>query len=233
MGRRPRTAEAIDVELDDLPPEMRWRVWMARVEAVIFASPTPVTREVLARVVGKSCRLDMLIEDIRAELGNRPYELVADAGGWRHRTRAKYADAIRLVAGVETQALELTKLEILVVTAIAYFQPITRRDLSAMLGREISRDTLADLRSLGLIANGPRSPRAGAPNSYVTTARFLSQFGFNTLQDLPDRQAIETAKAQDWRSVNQEETADLFDRSLDASGEPQKGRETYEDADFG
>ena len=54
-----------------------------------------------------------------------------------------------------------------------------------MLDREISRDTLADRRGFGLIANGRKSPWAGAPNTYVTTAEFLSRFGLNTLQDLP------------------------------------------------
>ncbi|HLJ18651.1 MAG TPA: hypothetical protein VKU84_00550, partial [Stellaceae bacterium] len=47
-----------------------------------FASGAPVPREVLARVVGKACNLDALIEDIRDELRGRPYELVSVAGGW-------------------------------------------------------------------------------------------------------------------------------------------------------
>jgi hypothetical protein len=33
-----------DRELDQFPPEMRWREWMMRVEAVIFASAEPVSR---------------------------------------------------------------------------------------------------------------------------------------------------------------------------------------------
>ena len=49
---------------------------MGRVEAVIFAAAEPVTRETLARVVGKSCNLDLIIDDIRDELRGRPYELV-------------------------------------------------------------------------------------------------------------------------------------------------------------
>ncbi|ESZ31319.1 hypothetical protein X732_30395 [Mesorhizobium sp. L2C066B000] len=35
----------------------------------------PVTREVLARIVGKSCSIDLLIDDIREELRGRPYDL--------------------------------------------------------------------------------------------------------------------------------------------------------------
>jgi segregation and condensation protein B len=193
MGRHASPSVLLDTEVDELPRELRWRVWMGRVEAVIFASPKPVTREALARVVGKSCNLEALIEDIRAELVDRPYELVAVAGGWQHRTRKDYADAIRFAAGVEDRALDLSKLETMVLAAIAYFQPVTRRELGNLLGREISRDILADLRSFGLIATGPKSPRAGAPNTYVTTLEFLSRFRLNSLQDLPDRETFENA----------------------------------------
>ncbi len=71
-----------DRELEDLPPELRWREWMMRVEAVIFASAEPVSRETLARVVGKDCSIDLLIDDLVEELRDRPYELVSVAGGW-------------------------------------------------------------------------------------------------------------------------------------------------------
>ena len=63
MGRRARAKEDLDTELADLPSELRWREWMGRVEAVIFASPEPVTREVLTRVVGRDCNLDLIIDD--------------------------------------------------------------------------------------------------------------------------------------------------------------------------
>ena len=46
----------LDVELEDLPSELRWREWMSRVEAVIFASASPVSREDLTRVVGQGHR---------------------------------------------------------------------------------------------------------------------------------------------------------------------------------
>ena len=91
----------LDRELVDLPAELRWRGDMGilmRVEAVIFASAEPVTRETLARVVGKDCSMDLLIEDLREELRSRPYELVSVAGGWQHRTRSAYAPAIKASA---------------------------------------------------------------------------------------------------------------------------------------
>jgi chromosome segregation and condensation protein ScpB len=76
-----------DRELEDLPPELRWREWTMRVEAVVFASAEPVSRETLARVIGKDCSIDLLTDDLREELSSRPYELVAVVGGWQHRTR--------------------------------------------------------------------------------------------------------------------------------------------------
>jgi segregation and condensation protein B len=66
---------------------------------VIFASKEPLSREVLARVVGPGWNLDLVIEDIRAELRGRPYELVAVAGSWHLRTRKQFADAIHLATG--------------------------------------------------------------------------------------------------------------------------------------
>ena len=60
---------------------MRWREWMLRAEAAIFAAPRPVARETLAGLVGDACRLDALIADINDELKARPYEIVFVAGG--------------------------------------------------------------------------------------------------------------------------------------------------------
>ncbi len=161
MARRAKADLSLDLELEDLPPELRWREWMGRVEAVIFASPAPATREVLARVVGKGCNLDLIIDDIREELRGRPYELVA--GGWRHQTRKGFAEAIRAATGLADQVRELSRAEVGVLMAIAYFQPVTRGEISEMFGREISRDLIAGLRSAGLIAAGRAVPSLGRP----------------------------------------------------------------------
>ncbi len=182
-----------DRELDHLPPEARWREWMHRVEAAIFAASEPVGRETLARIVGKSCSIDLLIDDIREELRGRPYDLVAVAGGWKHLTRPAYADAIHAAVGDGGKASELTQSEVLVLMCVAYFQPITRTELSSFFGKEISRDLIGRLRGAGLVASGPRSPTPGAPYTYVTTREFLLEFGLDTLRDLPDFEALEDA----------------------------------------
>ena len=177
---------AFDRELDDLPPELRWREWMGRIEAVLFSSASPVGREDLARVVGQGASVEMLIEDIQAELTGRPYELVQVAGGWMFRTRAQFADAIKAAADLGEQSLAFTEMEMGVLCAIAYHQPIDRAGLKDIFGKEVSRDLLARLRYKDLIASGPRSPRPGAPHTFVTTETFLVTFDLQNLRDLPD-----------------------------------------------
>lgn len=186
-------APLFDRELEHLPQALRWREWMARVEAVIFAAPEPVSRETLTQVIGRDCSLDLIIEDISAELADRPYELVRVAGGWQHRTRPAVADAIRSAFGIEEQGESLSESEALVLMTIGYFQPITRSELSSFFAREISRDLIGKLRRAGFIASGPRSPQPGAPYTYVTTPGFLAHFGFETLRDLPDFEKLEDA----------------------------------------
>lgn len=195
-GGRPKSEDEIliDRELDDLPPELRWREWMLRVEAVIFASAEPVGRETLARVVGKDCSIDLLIDDLTEELRDRPYELVSVAGGWQHRSRSAYASVIRASqTPTRSSSVSLSEHEAAVLAAIAFLQPVTRGELSKIFGKEVSRDTIASLRDAGFLGSGPRSPTPGAPYTYVTTRHFLSAFGLQTLRDLPDLERLEDA----------------------------------------
>ncbi len=185
--------QPLDTELADLPQALRWREWMLRVEAVIFAASEPVTRETLAGLVGRDCALDLLIEDIAAALADRPYEILRVGGGWQFRTRARHAQAIRAAQGARDAPRALTANEALVLTVIAYLQPVTRGAISRLTGRETSRELIARLHRQGLIARGPRSPEPGAPYTYVTTPGFLAQFGLETLRDLPDLEAMQDA----------------------------------------
>ena len=188
-----RPEPELDRELPDLPPELRWREWMRRVEAVLFASATPVAREDLARVVGQGVSVDLLVEDLTADLEGRAFEIARVAGGWMFRTRAAYAPAIRAAADVGDQVLDLSEFDVAVLAAVAYHQPIDRDGLKDIFGKEISRDLIGRLHARGLIGTGPRSPRRGAPYTFVTTEQFLVAFGLESLRDLPDREQLENA----------------------------------------
>jgi len=108
MGRA-KTKIDFDRALSDLPQPLRWREYMMRVEAVIFAASQPVSRETLSALVGSDCNLDLIIADIRDELRSRPYELVDVAGGYQHRTRRAYGEVIRASGTVATPAVDLRR----------------------------------------------------------------------------------------------------------------------------
>lgn len=226
MARRAKQSESqpdeglFDPELAELPPEARWREWVNRIEAVLFAAPHPVEREILARVVGRAASIELLIEDIRAELQGKPYDLVRAAGGWQFRTRPAYAEAIAAARALPERRLELTKTELMVLVSIAYHQPVTRAGVSEILGREVSRDVIGALRDKKMITAGPRSPAPGAPFTYVTTKGFLQHFGLDTLRDLPDLEALQDA------GLLQEGPGTLEDGlSMDSLDEPAGGFE--------
>jgi segregation and condensation protein B len=118
---------------------------------------------------------------------------VSVAGGWQHRTRKRFADVIQSVKGSQDQPRPLSQSDLLALAIVAYHQPITRGDIAKITGKEVSRDTIAHLRSLELVSSGPRSPQPGAPYTLVTTKTFLSQFGLEGLRDLPEFEALEDA----------------------------------------
>jgi segregation and condensation protein B len=182
-----------DRDLTDLPPDLRWRTWMRRIEAVLFASATPVPRDALARVVGRGASVDLLIDDLSADLEGRSFEVAQVADGWFLRTRPAYAATIRVASDVGGQGLDLSPFDVSVLAAIAYHQPITRDGLKDIFGKEVGRELIGRLHDRNLIATGPRSPRRGAPYTFVTTDRFLAVFGLQSLRDLPDQEQLEDA----------------------------------------
>lgn len=188
-----REAGGLDRDLADLPPDLRWREWLRRIEAVLFASANPVARDHLARVVGQGASVDLLIEDLAVDLEGRPYEVAQVAAGWMLRTRAAYAPAIRAAADVGAQALNLSEFDLAVLAAIAFHQPISRDGLKDIFGKEISRDLIGRLAERDLIGTGPREPRRGAPCTFVTTEAFLAAFGMQSLRDLPDPEQLNDA----------------------------------------
>ena len=98
------------------------------------------------------------------------------------------AHAIRTAADLGEQQHNFSEEEMGVLCAVAYHQPIDRAGLADIFGKEINRDLLGRLRYKGLIGNGPKSPRPGAPHTFVTTAEFLATFDLQSLRDLPDHE---------------------------------------------
>jgi len=98
---------------------------------------------------------------------------------------------VAVAADVNEQLVDLNDFEVAVLAAVAYHQPLTYDGLKNIFANEISRDLIGRQRVRELITTGPRSPRAGAPYTYVTTPNFLVAFDLQSLRDLPYQSGAE------------------------------------------
>jgi chromosome segregation and condensation protein ScpB len=194
---RAAVGDGLDRELTHLTHDARMAEWSRRIFAVLFASADPVDRPALASLIGRDVAVEAVITTLRATLADGSVEVARVGGGWMLRTRAAYADAIRLAlgtgagdGGADAAPEEMTPRELAVLAAIAYFQPVSRAGLGEALGQVPGDALLRRLRDRGLIAAGPRSPARGAPRTFVTTPAFLATFDYEDIaaftDDIPD-----------------------------------------------
>jgi segregation and condensation protein B len=158
----------------------------AIVEALVFASPDPLTLKALCKVLDSEPK-----EEVEAALAalkqdyERPggLQLVEVAGGYQIVTRSDLHDWVRrLFHERSTQRLTVQALETLAV--IAYKQPLTALEVGEIRGVNTS-GVLNTLLERHLIKIVGRKPVVGRPFLYATTREFLIRFGLNDLSDLP------------------------------------------------
>lgn len=156
------------------------------VEALIFASPDPLTPKQLFKLLDSEPREE--VEAALAELRRR-YEragglrLVEVAGGYQIVTRPELSEWVRrLFHERTTQRLSAQALETLAV--IAYKQPVTAAEITEIRGVNTS-GVIGTLLERGLAKISGRKQVVGRPFLYSTTREFLDRFGLKDLQDLP------------------------------------------------
>ena len=158
----------------------------AIVEALIFASPEPITPRMLFRLLSEEPKEDVTaaVQGLRADYDNRPgLQFVDVAGGYQIVTRPELHEWVRrLFHERSTQKLTVQGLETLAV--IAYKQPITTLEISEIRGVNTS-GVLSTLLERHLIKIVGRKNVVGRPFLYSTTKEFLIRFGLRDLQDLP------------------------------------------------
>ena len=160
----------------------------AILEALIFASPEPLTPKQMFKVLDTEPK-----EDVQAALGElrKEYEqrtggiqLVEVAGGYQIVTRPDLHEWVRrLFHERTTQRLTQQGLETLAV--IAYRQPITSLEIAEVRGVSAASGVLNTLLERHLIKIVGRKQVVGRPFLYGTTKEFLIRFGLNDLADLP------------------------------------------------
>jgi segregation and condensation protein B len=158
----------------------------AVVEALIFASPEPITPRMLYKLLAEEPKEDVAaaVEALKIEYENRPgLQMVEVAGGYQIVTRPDLHEWVRrLFHERSTQKLTAQGLETLAV--IAYKQPITALEVAEIRGVNTS-GVLSTLLERHLIKIVGRKNVVGRPFLYATTKEFLIRFGLKDLADLP------------------------------------------------
>ena len=158
----------------------------AVVEALIFASPEPLTPKTLYKLLANETKEDVsaAINELRADYTNRPgLTFVEVAGGYQIVTRPELHEWVRrLFHERSTQKLSVAALETLAV--IAYKQPVTALEVTEVRGVNAS-GVLSTLLERNLIKIVGRKNVVGRPFMYGTTKEFLIRFGLKDLGDLP------------------------------------------------
>lgn len=184
-GQDRREAAAAVQEGESLPKRAAAEL-KAILEALIFASPDPMTPKAMCTLLDTEPREDVIaaLADLKQDY-ERPggLQLVEVAGGYQIVTRSDLHEWVRrLFHERTTHKLTVQALETLAV--IAYRQPITAAEITEVRGVNTS-GVLNTLLERHLIKIVGRKPVVGRPFLYATTKEFLVRFGLNDLTDLP------------------------------------------------
>ncbi len=160
----------------------------ALVEALIFASPQPVTEEELAAA------LELDQETVEAEVAALTERLRETSGlrlqrlGRRMQlvSAPQAAPVVERLLGLEVN-LRLSQAALEALAIVAYAQPVTRPQVEAIRGVN-SDSVLRTLLNAGWIEEMGRAEMVGRPILYGTTLEFAQQFGLESFEDLPPLQ---------------------------------------------
>jgi segregation and condensation protein B len=151
------------------------------VEATIFASAEPLTLEDIQGHVGDGDVKAALLTLTEIYTG-RGIELVERGGRWHFQTAPDLAHLLRRTRE-EPRRLSRAATETLAI--IAYHEPVSRAEIEAIRGVQISKGTLDVLMEAGWVRTAGRREGPGRPLLYATTQEFLTHFGLGSRKDLP------------------------------------------------
>jgi segregation and condensation protein B len=155
--------------------------FMRAVEAALFASSAPLTPEDIHDFAGEG-DVSAALEALGDHYAGRGIELVERGGRWHFQTAPDLAHLLRRTRE-EPRRLSRAATETLAI--IAYQEPVSRAEIEAIRGVQISRGTIDVLMDAGWVRTAGRRETPGRPLLYATTADFLSHFGLASRRDLP------------------------------------------------
>lgn len=152
------------------------------VEAVLFAAEAPMGVDEIAAYVGPDIDVKRTLALVQEDYAGRGIELVERGGRWHFQTASDMAHMLRRERA-ESRKLSRAAVETLAI--IAYQEPVSRAEIEAVRGVQISKGTLDVLMEAGWVRPAGRREGPGRPLLYATTQGFLTHFGLKSRRDLP------------------------------------------------
>jgi segregation and condensation protein B len=176
----------------------------AILEVLIFISQEPLTLEKIKEILGEvpeeelRTTLQTLQNDYSSD--ERGIQIIQTAGGYLFSTKPEHDQWVRRLLQIEKKS-KLSSAALETLSLIAYHQPITQAEISAIRGVD-STYCLKTLLLKKLIKIVGRKKAPGNPLVYRTTEKFLQYFGLNSLDDLPKEEEITKILEEEKQSIS-------------------------------
>lgn len=160
------------------------------VEATLFASEAPMTIEQIRAYVGEEVDVPGALGKLEEHYQGRGVELVKRGKTWHFQTAA---DLAHLLRREREESRKLSRAAVETLSIIAYHEPVSRAEIEAIRGVQISKGTLDVLMEAGWVRPAGRREVPGRPLIYATTGEFLTHFGLASRRDLPGLSDLKAA----------------------------------------
>jgi len=190
------------------------------VEATLFAASEPMTVAEIGAYVGIDADVRRALAELAMRYEGRGINLVERGGRWLFQTAPDLAHILRRE---REEARKLSRAGIETLAIIAYHEPVSRAEIEAIRGVQISKGTLDVLMEAGWVRPAGRREVPGRPLTYATTAGFLAHFGLEHRRDLPGIDDLKAAGLLD--------PVDLAFDALEMQGRDAEQLETVDESD--
>ncbi|MEZ7879352.1 MAG: SMC-Scp complex subunit ScpB [Rhodospirillales bacterium] len=163
---------------------------MRIIEALIFASPEPVSERAIQSRLPDDVDLSALLIELQTHYESRGVNLVRAGKSWAFRTAQDVSELLNKEVDVG-RAPSRAAIETLAICA--YHQPVTRAEIEEIRGVSLSKGTLDLLFEANWIKPRGRRQTPGRPVTWGTTDAFLDHFGLNDIRDLPGMEDLKAA----------------------------------------
>ncbi len=156
------------------------------IEALLFASPEPLTQAKVSAVFpDESVDLRQIVESINSEYEtmNKALFVAEVGGGYQILTKPEYQIYVKRLFS-KSRKLLLTRPALEALAVVAYRQPVSKLEIESIRGVNCD-SVIRSLLEREMITIKGRDSGLGRALLYGTTRQFLEAFGLNSVSDLP------------------------------------------------